>query len=241
MRPAPERGPLGEQSSARGLAFPLAFGAGGAAVLIALGIWQLDRLGWKEGLIAEAEARLAADPRPLPAAPDPATDDWTRVRVEGRIKGDGETYVLTSQKLLGPGYRIVVPFETDGGRRILLDRGFVPEAERDPATREPVPERMAVTGVLRWPNETGAFTPDPVPERSEWYARDVARMAAALGTEPLLVVAEPHGGRKHPRGTQPKVTLPNNHFGYAMTWFSLAAIWLAMTAALVWRVRRGEA
>ena len=64
-------------------------------------------------------------------------------------------------------------------------------------------------------------------------------MAAALQTEPILVVARNPTGQgvePLPVGTE---GIPNNHLQYAMTWFSLAAIWTGMTVLTLWRIRRG--
>ena len=47
---------------------PIVIGVIGTAILLMLGAWQVQRLSWKEGLIAGIEARMAADPVPLPAS-----------------------------------------------------------------------------------------------------------------------------------------------------------------------------
>src|SRR5262245_52286513 len=59
----------------------------GLAVLLALGTWQLQRLGWKRDLIAHATAQLAAPATPLAAA-DPAALDYRRVSATGRYLYD---------------------------------------------------------------------------------------------------------------------------------------------------------
>ena len=65
-------------------------------------------------------------------------------------------------------------------------------------------------------------------------------MAAALGTEPVLIVArsaEPPvpGVAPLPVGVE---GIPNNHLGYAIQWFGMAAVWLGMTALLIRRISR---
>lgn len=87
----------------------------------------------------------------------------------------------------GPGFRVISAFETEDGRSILVDRGFVPESEKQAARP---PEAARFTATLLWPDETDGFTPDPDLAKNFWFARDVARMAEALGTEPLMAVAE---------------------------------------------------
>jgi surfeit locus 1 family protein len=214
----------------------LAFGAVGVAILLWLGSWQLARLEWKQALIAELEARLSAAPVELPPAPTEGDDEYLHVAVEGEVEAE-ELHVLTSLRGAGPGFRVVSAMALSDGRRILLDRGFAPEAAKD--APRPVGD-ADVVGVLLWPDETDGFTPEPDEARGIWFARDVETMSAALGTEPLMVVADAPVGDGL-RANPVTVNLPNDHLQYAITWFSLAAIWAGMSLFLLVRVlRRGS-
>lgn len=239
--PAPGQG-AGHAAQGRGqrlrrLVFPLLIGLAGVAMLAGLGVWQLQRLAWKEGLLAAIEARLAEPPAALPRAPDPLADQYRAVRLAGRFTGE-DLDVLASRRREGPGFRVIAAFETDDGRRIMIDRGFIAEAQR----AAPRPAGAAgVTGNLLWPEATDRFTPAPDPSRGIWFARDVAAMAAALATLPVLVVQRSGTGAAaafalpQPVGTE---GIPNDHRGYAITWFLLAAVWAGMTALLLWRITR---
>ncbi len=210
-------------------------GLAGTGLLIGLGVWQLQRLSWKEALILRLEARLAAEPVPLPERPTPEADAFRRVSVEGQV-GGAELHLLTSLPSRGPGFRVIAPIETAAGRRILVDLGYVPEAQRNMPR---LPASGQVTGALYWPDEVDRFTPPPDTGANIWFARDLPAMAAALGTEPLLIVAE-----SHPMGAAPQVlplgeNLPNDHLQYAITWFTLALAWAVMSAMLARRQHRG--
>ena len=63
---------------------PLIFGLAGVAILVALGIWQVQRLAWKEGVLEKIEARIAADPVSLPEAPDSEQHKYLPVEVNGK-------------------------------------------------------------------------------------------------------------------------------------------------------------
>jgi len=215
------------------------FALAGVAVLIGLGVWQLQRLEWKQGVIAALEARLAAAAAPVPDRPDPERDGFLRVRVAGTI-GAEELHVLTSVRPHGPGFRVIAPLTDADGRRVLVDLGYVPEAAKNAGPRFVDP--VEVTGALYWPEETDGFTPAPDRNANIWFARDLAPMAAALGTEPLLVIAEsvspPPLAGEWPKPLHLGVNLPNDHLQYAITWFLLALVWAVMGALLVRRERR---
>lgn len=214
---------------------PLLFGIVGCAILVALGVWQMQRAEWKAGLLADIQRGIDAPPGPLPAAVDPSLK-YHPVTVSGTTTGD-ELLVLGGTRESGGGYRILSGFVTDEGRRIMVDRGFVPEDARH-APRPPT--ALRVEGNLHWPDETGSATPAPNRAENIWFARDVPAMAAALDAEPVLVVAsrvtgDAQGVSPIPVGIE---GIPNNHLGYAVQWFGLAAVWAGMTAALIWRIRQ---
>lgn len=212
-------------------------GIGGVAILVSLGMWQVQRLAWKEGILAEIEARIAADPVALPASVDPVADEYLPVEVTGQF-GEAGLRVLASRKQIGAGHRLIQVFET-GERRVMIDRGFLKLNDTAP----PLPEgEVTITGNLAWPKETDGFTPEPDEATNQWFAREVPDMAAALDTEPLLIVARSLSYDAGAVDPMPVSTapIPNDHREYAITWFSLAAIWLAMTLYLLYRTGRPQ-
>jgi surfeit locus 1 family protein len=213
--------------------FALILGLAGAGTLVGLGIWQMQRLEWKEAIIAGAEAMIAAEPIPLPPEPDPETDRYRAVTLNGSFTG-AEAHVLTSTREDGPGFLVIAAYETTGGRRILVDRGFVVETEK--ATPRPA-RAQAVTGNLNWPDDVTSSTPGHDADREIWYGRDVAGIAALLNTEPVLVIARSDTGDGVTARPVTTAGFRNDHWQYAVTWFSLAAVWAGMTVLLLWRIR----
>lgn len=213
---------------------PLLFGIVGVAILVSLGVWQLHRLQWKTEILDRIAGRLASEPVAVPPSPDVARDQYLRVAADGVLEA-GELHVYTSAPPRGVGYRVIAPFALADGRRILLDRGFVPIDEKD-AVRPGGP--MRVEGTLLWPQERDSFTADPDLAKNIWFARDVPAMAAALETTPVMLVvaaSEPTGG---PQPLPVTVNIPNDHLGYAIQWFGLALVWALMTGYLLWRIKR---
>lgn len=221
----------------RRMFFPILMGLVGCAVLVSLGVWQVNRMHWKAGVLAEIEAMIHQPPVPLMAAPDPLADKFRPVTVTGMFLGE-YVEVLFGIKGESPGIRIIEVFQTDDDRRILVDRGFLPDDQRS------LPRGSGsfdVTGNLHWPIDANDSTPPPDAKTGLWFARDVAAMADYLNTEPTLIVASaPTGGGITPVPVDTS-TIPNDHWGYAITWFLLALVWAVMTLALLWRIRRQTA
>lgn len=225
----------------------------GFVVLIGLGLWQLERLEWKEDLIARVEARSTAAPISLAEvigfARQGTDPSYYRVAVEGRFHHGKERYLyaLSGRK---PGWNVITPLETASGEMVLVARGFVPGNLQDPATRRSgqIEEIVTVTGLVRTAQEQGAFAPDTDLEAKRWFWRDLPGMRRSMfpgGTTeiaPFFLEAEASdvpGG--WPKGGQTRLEFPNKHLQYALTWF-LLAIGLVVIFALYLRgeLREGE-
>lgn len=213
--------------------FPVLLGIVGVAILTSLGFWQLGRMEEKRVYLDAIEARITNPPIPLPAQPDEARDKFQAVVAEGRFTGETLS-VLAGQKGASPGVLLVEAFALPDGRRILVQRGFLADDQRDTPRRV---TEARVEGHLHWPQDTNAFTPAPDAKTGLWFARDVAAMAAALDTEPTFIVAsQPTGDGIAPVPVDTS-GIPNDHWGYAIQWFLLAATWAGMTGFLLWRIR----
>lgn len=223
----------------RRLAFLLVFGLGGASILVSLGVWQVQRLAWKEALLTRIDVEIAATPVPLADALTPTFRRYAPVELTGQF-GEGHIRMLASRKSIGPVYRIIRPFQITEGSSVLIDTGWQPQA----AVVAGAPlVRLTVTGNLDAPNEADGFTPAPDTASNIWFARDVPAMAATLGADPVLVVLR--DAPETDLGVTPwpvdSAGISNDHLQYAITWFSLAAIWVAMTAFFVLRPNNNSA
>jgi len=230
----------------RPMLWPTLFGVVALAILISLGNWQMERLAWKEGLLAKIEAGLAAEPKPVPARDvwgtlDSASLRYTPVQAMGRFAHEAEVHAYISSIEGEPGYHVITPLELSGGGWLLVDRGFVPIARKAASSRQQgqVEGEVTVTGILISPDEANAFTPEPDVTKNVWYHRPIDRIAELAGLSPVFPLmldadsTENPGGL--PVGGQTRLELKNPHLGYAMTWYGLAAtllaIWLAFHIA----------
>lgn len=215
----------------------LLLGLAGVSLLCGLGVWQVQRMYEKRAQLDEMTAGISVPPVPVPRLLDPEKDRYRPVTAEGRFTGQ-HLYVLSGKPMVGAGVQVVSVLETTDGRRLLVDRGFL--ADDDKHKLLTVTD-VKVLGNLMWPRDSNQYTPPPDPKTGLWFARDAEAMSALLQTEPTFIVArEPTGDGIEAMPIQTS-SIPNDHWGYAITWFLLALVWAVMTAALVWRIRRQRA
>lgn len=205
-------------------------------ILCGLGTWQVQRLDWKLGLIAEIEAGRSADPAPLPEMLD-TPEDWRfrTVTATGVLLHHAESHRTGKAENGRIGYRILTPLKREGAETIMVERGWVPEDLKDPAARPEslIQGEVTVIGMLRIPDKRNYFTPPDSVVENRWFAVDPRAMGAAAGvTVPDWYVVDEASTLDWPRAGPSELSLRNNHLGYAITWYGLAGallvIWLIM-------------
>lgn len=216
-------------------------------ILCSLGVWQLKRLEWKQGLIAQMTERLAAEPIPFDEAlaREAVSEnmEYQPVFVEGVFAHDLETAVFGTYGGK-PGVYVFTPLDAadrSGGRRFLyVNRGFAPQEFRDPATRADARTsgEIRIEGLLRRAERKRGFekwlAPKDQPEDNLYFIRDPTILATrhALTVPPYYIDSfERAGEGEWPKGGLTRIDIPNRHFEYALTWFGLAAALLGVFLA----------
>jgi len=237
----------------QGRGFPLALTIAAAiafAILIGLGVWQLQRLKWKEGLLADIAAAERAPARPIEPVLDALANghDVDFVRVEVTCRGLARAPAVELYALRGGeiGSRLIsaCPVLSALYRSVLVDRGFVP----DTVTNRPLPDPqdtdpVEVIGVLRKAERGNFMTPPNRPGR--WYLHDAKAMGKALNAEqpvaPVFLMAETSSNPEF-KALVPApfpVDIPNHHMEYALTWFGLAGALAGVYGAAVFKRMKG--
>ncbi len=194
-----------------------------------LGVWQVQRLFWKQGVIAERQGRVALPMLDgLPAKFDPAAQEFRRVRISGAFDHGHELLrPARSLKEGAIGFQVFTPFKLDSGGYIFVNRGWVPQQRALPDARREgqVAGEIALQGLLRVPPRAGYFVPDNNPAKNRWFRIDLAQMAKATGLGPFksyYIDAGPAANPgSYPVGGQTRLTARNEHLQYAITWFAL--------------------
>ena len=210
------------------------------AVLVSLGLWQVQRLQWKEGLIAAAARAEAMAPAPLDQVLAGDAPEFRKVMMVCRGLNTAAFVELRSIEQGTPGFRLVSACALDSGRSVLVDRGFIEQSlEARPDVRPEADMPVAFSGVVREVIRPSGMTPPP--EGNVFFGRDNAAMAEVLGVRsevlPWVIYAatpiNPEVEGLHP--SVPPVAFSNNHAGYAATWFGLAVVLIGVYIGLLRR------
>ncbi|MCP1198220.1 SURF1 family protein [Notoacmeibacter sp. MSK16QG-6] len=234
---------------------------GAFVVLMSLGTWQVNRLAWKENLLATIDARIHQKVIDLneiaKSAGDSGGVEFTPVQATGRfVAGKAVFFLATFDGQSG--WYVYQPFKLqpgqwpESGRDILLvNRGFVPYDQRGnfEAGEGVASDIQNIEGIAREmpTKKPSSLLPDNEPENSSFFWKDGSTMAAALNIDinhivPIFVdLGRP--GEAVPPGTAPRpgvtqVNLPNNHLSYALTWYGLALVLVGVVAYAIWQSRR---
>ena len=220
------------------------------ALLVGLGFWQLQRLAWKEALIAAAESRAHAAPAPLPPASQwsalkPSDYEYRRVEARGVFDYAHQEHVFGALeeprgRYGGVGFYVMTPLRLASGDVLIVNRGFVPDALKPQADKGPLGP-VDVVGLMRASEPRNPFTPADDPARGMFYTRDVEALAKAmlLGPHAPFALDAEAGHDPLPQGGETRLSFVNNHLSYAFTWFGLAAALLGVFATFAWGQRRG--
>jgi surfeit locus 1 family protein len=241
----------------RGIAGLGIFTALTLALLIGLGVWQLQRRVEKHALIAHLTERLAAEPGALPPLAQwstltPARDEFRRVRFSATYEQRPDAMVYSSGSAIrddvsGPGTWAFLPARLPGGETVVINTGFVQNTMQDRGQQDRAVVRLVtggpvtLTGYIRFPESPGALTPRENIAKRLWFTRDHQGIARALGwgeVAPFYVDLEtpaPESGIPKPGPLE--VHLKDDHLQYAITWFGLAGAVL-IAFGVWWRGQR---
>lgn len=203
-------------------------------LLVGLGVWQVQRLAWKTEQLRRIDQLSAAPAKPLadilPRLGDPKADlNFVRVQFDcPTLEQTPALNVYAIDESGQVGDRVITACKLareSGVASLLVDRGFTPKGAA--AAPPGAPLTAPVVGVLRRPPAAGLFAPKPAQYAGEWMGRDLAAMAAELKAERpapyFLLLERPLPASGSPKPAPLAIGLSNNHLGYAITWFGLAA------------------
>lgn len=212
------------------------------AVLVALGLWQLQRRTAKHELVAALTERLAEAPVALPpqaewSSLNPAHDEFRRVSFTATYAPLPDAMVYSSGSAVrkdasGPGTWAFLPARLPSGEMVVIDAGFVENTMQDRSVEDRAVKKLvtgqpiALTGYLRFPEAPGWLMPAENRDKRLWFVRDHPAIASSLGwgaVAPFYIdLEQPAPENGIPRPGPLDVHLKDDHLQYAITWFALA-------------------
>lgn len=217
------------------------------AVLLGLGAWQVQRLGWKNAILAELAAAQARPPIEAPAEPLA----YAHLTATGRLRPGAEALLGLEVRGTTLGANLIAVLERPGARPLLVDRGWAPAEGGNIARPE---GEVTISGYARYSDRRSVFAASDDPAGRRFYSFDVRAIAASLGAAdalPYALTVVTPGAPLGPSGLgappppmrgpipDPASSFPtpgNPHLGYAITWFGLALAWV--TIFILWAFRR---
>ena len=210
------------------------------ALLCGLGTWQVQRMQWKNGLIARAEAAAALPPSDYRTAL--RHGEFARLVLDCPGLATAPFVELQTIHEGEPGVRLISACRPAGfDLAVLVDRGFVSETISARPSASPSTAPVRIEGQLRRSTPPGPMALPP--EGRRFYARDHLAMAGMLGVGSdvaALMVYATTSSNPEWTALQPSAPPPafsNNHLGYALTWFGLALAVAGFYLALLFRKR----
>ena len=198
-------------------------------IMLGLGVWQLQRLQWKNDLMARIAERTAQEPATFEKLNwDEGKDEYLRVRLRGSFVHDKELYLAARSRNNNVGFHVITPLVLTNGMAVLVNRGWVPSDRKEPAKRAEgqIKGETDVTALVRLTQKQGMMQPNNDAAKNVWFYIDVPEMKKAAGVATEIdywfeADATPNPGG-FPIGGQTRIQMPNDHLQYAVTWFVFA-------------------
>ena len=198
-------------------------------ILIMLGSWQVQRLGWKSDLISNYNNNFQQAPITVnELLKQKQKNKYRRTIINGQYDHTNEIKIIGKTYEGNAGFHIITPFILENNEIIYINRGWVPKKYADKKTRKfsLLEENVKVVGLVRLPQKKGYFVPENEPENGFWFTiipEELNRHLNIIGENEFYIDELNIDEKlKLPIPANGKVQVPNNHLQYAITWYSLA-------------------
>lgn len=214
------------------------------ALFAGLGVWQLSRAEEKREFLAEFATGQAAAPVPAPVSgPGLGAMRFRSISAAGHYDAAHQLLLDARTREGRAGYEVLTPL-IGNGQAILVNRGWVPaDANRarlpdvtvsdDQRTVEGLLDRLPAAALSAGPGTD--MDADQWPRRLLFPTTDQIEAALGYAVEDYQLLLSPGQADGFDRRWRPEVMTPQQHLGYAVQWFALAAALVVIYAVLGWR------
>jgi surfeit locus 1 family protein len=211
-------------------------------LFVGLGRWQWHRGEAKQAVWAEFERNAPASS--LGARDFSSIDRFARVQLDGTFDAEHQ-FLLDNRSHAGkPGYEVLTPFVLGDGRRILVNRGWIPFG----GYRDRLPDTsisVAVAGITGRIDElpmgglaSGRAAPGndaAWPKLTSFPTHHELESALGVKLQRRIVLLDPQVPGGYVREWSPPGMPPTRHFSYAIQWWGFAAVLLVLYFGLNFR------
>lgn len=196
----------------------------GASILFGLGTWQIYRLEWKTKLLVSLKSNVLSKGPLYEGLSLEEQPEFSSFKVKG--VWEKPVFFLVGKLHEGKlGFHSIQPFTTSSHGTILINTGWVP-GKAQCFLKE---GRTTITGSLRF-EEPSWRTPPHVTHANEWGRVDPVGMGEAIrknyAKDFYFELQESGINQPFPAPIRRSFqSIPNNHLGYALTWFFLCLLW----------------
>ena len=215
--------------------------------------WQFSRNQERAEQLALVEANYDSTPVPLAELiPDGGeldpSDQWRQVELTGHYLADDELLVRNRPHGGTSAFEVLVPFQLDDGRVLLVDRGWVPPGQSQPDPDEvPAPPTGETTVVVRLkpgeplPNSGRSAPPGQVPTIHLPLIADTVSDAAGQAMELSaygVMASEDPAPQTRPEPLASPSEDPGPHLSYAIQWILFAIMGFVFITYVIRSERR---
>ena len=187
------------------------------SVFIALGTWQIIRLGWKNNLILEIENSLKNPPVELTQS---NKVNYLKIKTSGSVDFEKQIYLYNLNDSGTPGFEVLNPISIDG-ENYLLNRGWIPFEKKDTPEINII-DQTNIVGTIKIQGRKNIFKPDNDLKENYWFSLNREDILKFTGKKFSKYIIYLDGNYQLPKPKKITANISNNHKKYAMTWFSLA-------------------
>lgn len=193
-----------------------------------LGIWQLQRLSWKDSLINhfdELKTSLAIDLSLV------ERKEFVKIKSKGIINRNNKIFFPAKTYNGNVGLRLASEFISENGDIFLIDEGWFNNSKLEYFKNNNDIFEENIVGYLRFPRESKLFTPKNDLDKNEWYTYDLDEISNFFSSSVNQILFIKKLSMNKENFLVPSThnhQFRNNHLQYAITWFCMSLAFFIM-------------
>ena len=187
-----------------------------------MGVWQLNRLEWKENLIKIFDENSSKKPISFDLS---KKNEFTKIKIKGKISRNYKIFFPAKTLNGKSGYRIGSILTSTDGEKILIDEGWYAKENHSYFLSNTLIYTKEIIGYIRFPRKAKIFTPKNDLLSNEWYTYNLKEIEKHLGikiNQNYFIKNMSNLNESFLIPSKLSPSFKNNHLQYAITWFTMS-------------------